>query len=299
MKGYKAFKSNLTCRNMQYEIGKEYTFDGEPIPCQQGFHFCKTLKDCYTYYPMLDTTRICEVKAIGDIKTDDGIKYCTNKIKIIREIKNPKEKTNSTKSSTGYCNSGDNNSGNWNSGFGNSGNDNSGCYNSGNCNSGNCNSGNRNSGDNNSGNWNSGDNNSGNWNSGHRNTGDWNSGNRNSGVFNTNKQPKIRMFDAESEWTMDDWYYSSACRVMFSCPHSHNLFISVNAMTEEEKEQHPEYKTTGGYIKTIEVTAEDKQKWWDELTMEEKQSIFDLPNFNKKKFEECVGIRVTEDENNK
>ena len=27
MKGYKAFNKDLTCRGMQYEIGKEFTFD--------------------------------------------------------------------------------------------------------------------------------------------------------------------------------------------------------------------------------------------------------------------------------
>lgn len=32
MKGYKAFNNDLTCRGMQYKIGKEYVFDGKPIP---------------------------------------------------------------------------------------------------------------------------------------------------------------------------------------------------------------------------------------------------------------------------
>jgi hypothetical protein len=67
-------------------------------------------------------------------------------------------------------------------------------------------------------------------------------------------------------------------------------------MTDSEKSQHPEYTTIGGYVKTFVVTAEDKQKWWDELPVEDKREIYSLPNFNKTKFEKCVGIKISEDE---
>lgn len=341
MKGYKAFNKDLTCHNMQYEIGNEYTFNGEPIPCQQGFHFCKSIVDCYEFYEMSDDTRICEIIASGDIKTDDEIKYCTNKIKIVREVKNPRAKTNTSASSSGYCNSGycdsgDQNSGNQNSGDGNSGNQNSGDYNSGNRNSGNWNSGNRNSGDFNSGkfnsgnhnpgywnsgncnlgNWNSGNWNSGDYNSGNRNSGDcnlgdfnsgnrnsgncnsgdWNSGHCNSGIFNTNKNPKIKIFDADSNWTMNDWTDSKAFFIMSRCPCTHSEIIYSPDMSDEEKENHPEYKTIGGYVKTIFVTDEDKQKWWDALSSDERQVIYKLPNFDAEKFKMCTGITVNESE---
>ena len=58
MRGFKAFDKNLTCRGFQYEIGHTYEFDGEPIPCKQGFHFCKSITECYNYYPMTNDTRI-------------------------------------------------------------------------------------------------------------------------------------------------------------------------------------------------------------------------------------------------
>lgn len=116
---------------MQYEIGKEYVFDGEPIPCKQGFHFCETIADCYEFYPMSDDTRICEVEATGDI-AEDGVKRVTNVIKILAEI----TCDNLRKGNTGTSNSGYRNSGNWNSGYSNSGNWNSGDWNSGNRNSG-------------------------------------------------------------------------------------------------------------------------------------------------------------------
>lgn len=214
---YKAFDKNLMCRDMQYEIGQEYKFNEEPILCERGFHFCKTIADCYKFYPMDNNTRICEVEPLGKIIEDEsGIKLCTNHIKIIREIKNPKEKSNTSILSSGFCNSGcfntgncnsgdrnngcfnsgdknsgDRNSGGWNTGIRNSrdmnsGNWNTGDYNIGNSNSGGWNIGIRNSGDMNSGDWNSGD-----WNSGNKNSGDWNSGDWNSGIFNTNKNSKF------------------------------------------------------------------------------------------------------------
>ena len=360
VKGYKAFNKDLTCRDMRYEIGKTYEMEGKPIPCERGYHFCKSLVDCYNYYSMSEDTRICEVKAIGDVATDDDVKFCTNKIAIVKEVKNPREKSNLSESSIGYCNSGNRNSGNWNSGDcnsgnwnsgnrnsgdcnsgnrnsgdcnsgnWNSGNSNSGDWNSGNCNSGNrnsgnrnsgncnsgnwnsgdCNSGNRNSGNRNSGNWNSGnrnsgdcnsgnrnsgDCNSGNWNSGNSNSGDWNSGNWNSGVFCTSKNPTIKLFDKESDWTMDDWIKSYARDIMLCCPYTHSSFVYALYMTDEEKEKHPEHKTIGGYIKTFVVTTEDKQKWWDELLEEEKKAIIMLPNFDADKFRECTGIEVKND----
>ena len=253
-KYYKAFNRDLTCRGMQYEIGKEYTFDGEPIPCQQGFHFCKSITDVYNFYDMSEDTRVCEVKPLGDIVTNDEIKYCTNKIKIVKEVKNPRVKSNTSESNSGYCNSG---------------------Y----CNSGYCNSGNRNSGD---------------WNSGNRNSGDWNSGNRNSGVFNTEKNPKIKLFDKESDWTFANWYNSNAYGVMAYCPYTHSYFINEFNMTDEEKAIHPEYKTIGGYVKTFIATKENKQNWWNNLSSEDRQSVYDLPNFDAYKFEMCTGIKVSE-----
>ena len=291
MKGYKAFNSDLTCRGYQFEIGKEYTHDGKIAVCESGFHFCKSLADCYQFYPMSEDTRICKVEATGDVITEDNVKYCTNKIKILSEVSKPRVKSNLSESSSGYCNSGNRNSGNWNSGYCNSGDCNSGNWNSGNRNSGNWNSGNRNSG-----NWNSGDRNSGNWNSGYcnsgnRNSGSWNSGNWNSGVFNS-ITPKINMFNKATDWTYNDWYYSNAYNVMANCPYTTTKFIETSEMSDEEKERHPEHKTIGGYLKTIIIKQEDKQKWWDGLSDTYKQTVYDLPNFDADVFEQCTGIKV-------
>ncbi len=162
-----------------------------------------------------------------------------------------------------------------------------GNYNIGNSNTGNGNIGRRNAGDKNAGNCNSGDRNSGNF-----NTGDWNSGHRNCGIFNTRVERTIDIFDLPSDWTMDDWYNSRAKKVMDSCPYSHNEIIMDELMLQKEKKEHPEYKTVGFFIKCIEVTNEERQKWWDELPDRKKQYVYDLPNFNAEKFLECTGIDV-------
>ena len=49
-KAYKAFNADMTCRNFQYEEGKTYEIDGEPILCLYGFHACLNLKDVFNYY---------------------------------------------------------------------------------------------------------------------------------------------------------------------------------------------------------------------------------------------------------
>ena len=262
VKGFKAFDKNMKCRGMQYEVGKEYTMEELPIPCERGYHFCKSISDCYDYYEMSEDTRICEIEAFGKVATDDEVKFCTNGIRIVAEIANPREASNSGSSNSGYRNSGD-----WNSGY-------------------------RNSGYRNSGDWNSGD-----WNSGDRNSGDWNSGYRNSGVFCTAKNPKIKFFDKDSDLTYEDWWNSRARRIMEGCPYSYSDFICSEDMTDDEKENHPEYKTIGGFIKTFVVTSTDKQTWWDKLSEDDKQTIFNLPNFDAEKFKSCTGITVKEPEN--
>ena len=276
MIGYKAFNQDLTCRGFQYEIGKTYSIKGLPILCQKGFHFCKNIADTYRYYPMSDNTRICKIEAIGEIVTENNMKYCTNKIKILEEITNDCERKCNTNSS--------------NSGYRNSGDCNSGYRNSGDCNSGDWNSGESNSGNWNSGDWNSGDCNSGNWNSGYRNSGDWNSGNRNSGLFNSEENPKLKMFNNMSDWTINDWNDSDAKYIMNTCPYTHSDFIDKSDMTDEEKENHPEYKTIGGFVKVFIVTKKEKEDWWNKLSDEDKDIIKSLPNFDFDIFRKCVGF---------
>ena len=120
VKGYKAFDSDLTCRDMQYEVGKEYRCHGDISLCDWGFHFCEKLTDCYKFYNR--GSRICEVEAIGKVKTD-GTKSVTDHIRIVCELTSDEIAAleNTGKDNTGLCNSGNRNSGNCNSGDWNSG----------------------------------------------------------------------------------------------------------------------------------------------------------------------------------
>ena len=308
MKGFKVFNSDWTCRGFQFEVGKTFTEDVTPVCCDRGFHFCTKAADCFKYYDFNPDNKVAEVEALGDIDTNnDDSKCCTNKIHIIREItwQEVLDLVNLGKACTGLCNSGNRNSGNRNSGNRNSGNRNSGDWNSGNRNSGNrnsgdWNSGNRNSGDWNSGDWNSGDCNSGNRNSGNRNSGNRNSGNRNSGdwnktcfsngCFNT-ESPKIFLFNKLSDWTYQDWLNSDARYILMDCPSNVLAWVWDDDMTDEEKEQHPEYSVTGGFLKHIEKET-GRQMWWDGLSDRQKDIVMQLPNFDKDIFKEITGITV-------
>lgn len=89
MRGYKGFNRYLCCCPdgvpMFYEVGKEYEIQGELRMCSNGFHFCKKLSDVFYHYPNKGRNRYCEVEAFGDIISFDH-KFCTSKIRIIREL---------------------------------------------------------------------------------------------------------------------------------------------------------------------------------------------------------------------
>ena len=143
------------------------------------------------------------------------------------------------------------------------------------CNTGNCNTGNRNTGNRNTGN---------------RNTGDWNIVNASSGCFCTEDQ-KILIFDKPSDWTLKDWKNSNARRLLNQIPKSVVEWIYEENMTDQEKEENPTYKTTGGYLKVLDE-SKSAQIWWDGLEDENKNTVKLIPNFDAEKFEKCTGIKV-------
>ena len=253
MKGYKIFEPDWTCRGFQYAVGEIFEEDVTPSCCNRGFHFCTELKDCFNYYSFDPNNKVAEIDAIGEIDSEtDGIKSCTNKIKIVREIswEEVLKMVNMGKANAGLCHSGNHNSGNRNSG-----------------------------------NWTSGNRNSGN-----RNSGDWNKTNFSSGCFNT-KESKILMFNKPSDWTFRDWCNSEARYLLNKIQHNVLKWVESDDMTDEEKEQHPEYETTGGYLKELDE-SECGQIWWNSLSDHEKDIIKALPNFDAEIFSECTGIIV-------
>ena len=85
MKGYKA-SNNGKCRDLAYEVGKTYTFNGEIKACFTGFHYCKKIDDVLEYYDYdRNTTVIFEIEDLGE-SVNEGNKTVTNKMKIVRIV---------------------------------------------------------------------------------------------------------------------------------------------------------------------------------------------------------------------
>lgn len=214
IKGYKVFNPDWTCnpngKPFQYEVGKTYQEDVIPVVCNRGFHFCEKAADCFNFYKFNPENKVAEVIALGEVDSD-GVKSCTNKIQIVREILWSEliEMVNTGKGCTGLCNSGNRNSGNRNSGS----------KNSGDCNTGDC------------------------------NTGDWNKCSFSNGCFNT-ESPKIYLFNKPSLWTYEDWLNSEACMLLKHIPGVLG-YLWLELMTDEEKAKHPEAETTGGCLQEL------------------------------------------------
>jgi hypothetical protein len=304
MIGYKAFDKNLQCRGFQYKIGQIYEISQLPIICERGFHFCKDIASLYNFYPPNFDTRVCQIEALGDIDSFNDsreIKYCTNKIKILEEITDYRKFCNTDSKSIGYFNLGYNNYGfynlgNYNKGKCNKGDYNYGDYNLDSFNIGHCNTGSRNIGDHNIGYYNTGNYNKGYCNKGNYNVGDFNVGNFCEGVFNTsqnNNKKTIKMFNKDSNWTYEDWKSSAAYRILCNYPFT-TYFKTV--FTEKEFENHPEISAIGGFTAERKLSQEQKQKWWDRLFPYEKHEIMSLPNFDKDIFEQCMDIKIKEED---
>jgi hypothetical protein len=287
VKGYKVFRPDWSCspngNTKQYTCPGKFEEEGELDVCGHGMHFCQTAADCFNYYDFDSNNKVAKVIAYGEVQTE-GDKSCTDKLEIVREI--PWDEVlrivNIGKNCTGRCNTGDCNTGNRNTGDRNTGD-----WNTGNRNTGDWNTGDRNTGD-----WNTGNRNTGDCNTGDRNTGDWNSCNQSTGCFCTEQQP-IMFFNKPSTWSLEDWYRSEARSLMNQIPKDVVEWIYKEDMTDEEKAEHPTYKTTGGYLKVLDE-SECGQIWWDGLSEHEKMVIENLPNFDPKLFRQCTGIDVGE-----
>lgn len=91
--------------------------------------------------------------------------------------------------------------------------------------------------------------------------------------------------------TFEEWRDSEAYRILQKIPLKPARWICADEMTEAEKAEHPEYKTTGGYLKEID-TSNCYIEWWERLTEEEKDVIKNIPNFDPDKFYLITGIKV-------
>lgn len=69
------------------------------------------------------------------------------------------------------------------------------------------------------------------------------------------------------------------------------VYKREDEMTDQEKIDYPEYKTTGGALIQEKVKV-DVQAEWEKVNKEDKDFIMNLPNFDADIFYECTGIRV-------
>ena len=135
IKGWKNTSKDLKCRNLQFEVGKDYHQDGKIELCGNGFHFHESSLDIFKYYDR-EKSIVVEIEASGKIKTGDNKSVCSD-IKIIRILQDDEvKKICNLVNNIGLHNSGDRNSGDRNSGDQNSGDRNSGYWNSSSMNNG-------------------------------------------------------------------------------------------------------------------------------------------------------------------
>ena len=129
--------------------------------------------------------------------------------------------------------------------------------------------------------------NTGLFNSGYCNSGNYNSCNYSSGLFCT-QDPKIKIFDIETDMTMKEVIQTDWYRMLFKYSIDLTKWIEY---TDEEKQADKDKDLIGGYLKTY-TYKEACKNWWDKYTDEERAVIMSMPNFNKEKFKQITGIEV-------
>ena len=89
MKGYKAFKKGLVCKDKQYAENTVFE-EPEAIVCRKGMHYCHEPLAVLDYYDLVDENgeipEFAEVEPLDEEHTDDSAKFCTRKLKIKSKI---------------------------------------------------------------------------------------------------------------------------------------------------------------------------------------------------------------------
>lgn len=90
MRAYKGFRicngGKLKCRDMYYEPGETYKFDGEIKLCSSGFHACHELWQTWYYYPNDGNTEYRIVECGGETKEDSSGKIACSEITILEKV---------------------------------------------------------------------------------------------------------------------------------------------------------------------------------------------------------------------
>ena len=244
----KGFDKDLKCRDYQFEIGKDYKIElpegyqltENDLCTNKVFHFCDGLSKVHNFYDCNGENRYCIIEVLGQF-CEASDKCGSNHIRIVREILGDELAI-----AKGLTNG---NSGLFNSGSRNSGSRNLGSRNSGDCNSGDCNSG------------------------------FFNKTNNSNGVF-CNKEPKICIFNIQTDWTLSEFrmteYYDA-------------IFSSDFPLTEWESFEESPENGVDGKLK-VNTYKEACRCWWDGVSEENKKIIKEIPNFDIDVFCDITGI---------
>lgn len=129
----------------------------------------------------------------------------------------------------------------------------------------------------------------GNCNTGNWNTGNWNSTNFSSGFLNSVQQP-LYIFNNPINLNRDEIQNLRGIQIL-NWNYENNWWIYSGNMTDEEKKNNPNHGKTGGYLKTVDFKTAC-EIMWNNLDIDDKQTVIELPNFDADIFEKITGIRI-------
>ena len=151
---------------------------------------------------------------------------------------------------------------------------------------GNRSTGNRSTGPRSTGDRSTGHGSTGDWSTGDWSTGFWSISSYSTGHFSTEDYSGYGCFDKPC--TKKQWDIS--IKPAFLCFYL-TEWVRDTEMSDQEKQDNPTYKVTGGYLKVHDYKEAFKASW-DRADKEDRGKIFNLPNFDADKFLEISGIDV-------
>ena len=84
---YKGMDSKMQCRGMQYEVGKDFSVDGDIKCCGNGLHACERPLDVFGYYAPGTGARYFRVEQSGEMVRDGSdSKVASRKMRVDAEI---------------------------------------------------------------------------------------------------------------------------------------------------------------------------------------------------------------------
>jgi len=131
-----------------------------------------------------------------------------------------------------------------------------------------------------------GDFSTGNYSTGNFSTGNWSISHYSTGHFSTEDYSGYGAFDKPC--TPEEWSNAEKPYFLYF-----NLteWVESEEMTDEEKENNPSHKTTGGYLKVYEYQEAWKRSFDKQENKEEQIKLLEsLPNFDYDKFVKISGI---------